>query len=301
MHANAIVVDEAFMLSKSAWTVLESRVAGRKGRILATSTPYKTQRWPTEIIDRWKSGDPDYFVVQMASNVNPGFDNDEFERLQKTTVAWRFSQDYLGQFVQPEGLVYPLLGKCGIDPQPLPLGPIYAGIDFGHGGAPSSAIVGVLDSDNVFWVFWEYYAKPDSASGKASYIELAKDLTTWQAEFHRKTGRLVQKWFCDSATDTWRSLKLFRMDGCPSINARPVKKGAGSVEYGIDLVDARIRSGKLKIVKGPVKALLEEAELYRWDMDEDGNSNKVLKGPCHSLDALRYALMSVDRKRSLVA
>ena len=63
IHAMAIVVDEGLLLTKSAWDILESRVHLNKGRILVTSTPYKGKRWAVEIIDRYKAGDPNYFVM----------------------------------------------------------------------------------------------------------------------------------------------------------------------------------------------------------------------------------------------
>jgi len=286
IHANAIVVDEGLLLTKSAWDILESRVHLNKGRILVTSTPYKGKRWAVEIIDRYKAGDPNYFVMQAGATINPAVDPDEVERQRKILPGWKFRQDYLGEFSQPEGVIYPMLRGCLTDPEPLPEGRVFGGIDIGHGGAPSAAVAGVLDSDNCLWIFLELYHRPQGQ--ESSYLSFAKALKDWHNNFVETTGRAVERWYADSATDTWKAFRRYRL---------AAKKGAGSVEYGIDLVTARIHTGRLKLIKGAVLAMLAEADEYRYDVSEEDSSSNVIRGADHSLDALRYLVSAIDRKR----
>jgi hypothetical protein len=251
-----------------------------------------------EIIERATEGDKNYFVYQGGSIINPSVSAEEIDRQRQRLPKWKFEQDYLGLFTVPEGIIFPTMRDCLTDPCQLPEGRIYGGIDIGHGGAPSAAVVGVLDKDNCLWVFYEVSLKPQGQ--ESSYLSFARKLKEWHNAFRNATGRNVEKWFADSATDTWKSLRRFRLsdqDGTPQLNCRPAKKGAGSVDYGIDLVSARISTGKLKLIKGVTPVLLTEADEYRYDVDEDNPTSHTIKGSDHCLDALRYLIMSVDRKQ----
>ena len=295
IHASAIVADEGLLLSKAAWDILESRVVQQLGRILVTSTPYKGKRWGLDIIERFKSGEKEYFVWQGGSIINPSVSQEEIERQKRLLPDWKFRQDYLGEFTQPEGVIYPTIKDCEAKPYQLPEGRIWGGVDIGHGGAPSSAIVGVLDRENILHIFFELYQRPQGQ--ESSYLGFAKALKQWHNNFNEATGRVVERFYCDSATDTWKSLRRYRLpeDEGPSLNCRPAKKGAGSVEGGIDLVSARIQTGKLKLIKGTTPNLLIEAESYRYEVDEDNPSSNKIVGADHALDALRYLVMSIDR------
>ena len=204
----------------------------------------------------------------------------------------------MGLFTQPEGTIYPTLRDCLTDPEPLPEGRIFGGIDIGHGGSPSAAVAGVLDQDGCLWVFLELYHQPQGQ--ESSYLSFAKALKQWHNNFVEATGRAVERWYCDSATDTWKAFRRYRLatnDLGPNLNTKPAKKGSGSVEYGIDLVTARIQTGKLRLIKGAVSAMLAEADEYRYDVSEEDISSNVIRGADHSLDALRYLVSAIDRKR----
>ena len=300
IHASAIVADEGLLLSKAAWDILESRVVQQLGRILVTSTPYKGKRWGLDIIERFKTGEREYFVWQGGSVVNPNVSPAEIERQKRLLPDWKFRQDYLGEFSMPEGTIYPTIRDCVVDPYQLPEGRIYAGIDHGAGGAPSAAIVGVLDRENTLHCFFELYQRPQGQ--ESSYLGFAKALKTWANKFNQATGRVVERWYCDSANDLWKSLRRYRLpaDDGPSLNCRPAKKGAGSVEYGIDLLSARIQTGKLKQIRGTTPNLLIESESYRYEIDEDNSSSNKIVGADHALDAIRYLCMSIDRGKQLV-
>jgi hypothetical protein len=104
IHASAIAVDEALILPKAAWDIIEKRVFQQLGRVLVTSTPYKNKRWVQEIIDKAKAGDPNYYVYQAGSIINPSVDHAEVERQRQRLPKWRFDMDYLGLLSMPEGV-----------------------------------------------------------------------------------------------------------------------------------------------------------------------------------------------------
>lgn len=280
IHAKAIVVDELGLLPHSAWTILESRVAKHQGRILATTTPYAKFKWlQKEFVERAKT-DANYFVVTVPSKTNPGFSNDEYERLKASLPPWKFAQDYDGLFVSPAGLVYPELAACVVDmpASGLPAGQLVGGIDPGFNDRnPFVALAGVLDDQDCLWLCYEHFIR----CGKDKF---------WETEDHAQYLPAGVTWYCDSA-DPSVIQKLKRLGHL----TRQIKKFAGSIEVGIDQVTARIRTGRLKIIKDTCERLLEEAQEYRYPSpDEHLGTNPV--GHDHCCDALRYVVMSIDRK-----
>ena len=265
------------------------------GRILTTTTPYLKHRWLTsEFIDRWKNGDPDYFVSTFPSTANPTYPKQEYERAKETLPGWKFDMYYNGVFTKPEGVVYPDLPDCVVDlPKAgLPDGKYYGAIDWGSTTDPVAVLVAVLDRNNCLWLFYEHYCKED-------ILATFKSIKEWHNALHKATGQTVRFW-ADHRPDCIKALRRFKLSGGdhgPNIRCRPAIKGAGSIEYGIDLVTHRIKSGKLKIVRGAVKSLIQEADTYRHDVDEEGEGVGKLKGADHALDALRYLITAIDRKR----
>ena len=295
IQANAIILDEGGQVNLNSWHILQGRVGKHFGRVLITTTPYLKYRWLTsEFVDRWKNGDPDYFVSTFPSTANPTYPKQEYERAKETLPAWKFDMYYNGVFTKPEGVVYPDLPSCVVDPprDGLPTGKYYGAIDWGSTTDPVAVLVGLLDSSNVLWIVYEHYCRED-------ILETFHSVREWHNALYRATGQTVTRIWADHRPDCIRALRRFRLscDSGPSINVRSAIKGAGSIEYGIDLLTHRIKTGKLKIVRGVVKSLIQEADRYRYDVDDDGEGKGKLKGADHALDALRYLITGLDRKR----
>lgn len=276
IHAHAIVVDECGLIPKSAWDILESRVALKKGRILATTTPYRRYKWlQHDFIARSNANDPDYFALQMPSTINPNFTEEELERIKAKIPFWKFAQDYLGRFDVPcEGLVYPELQSC-VEPKPEGLtGQYVGGIDFGFNQRnPFAALAGILTDEGVLWLMYERYVREKTIEQHAA--ELPPNVT----------------WYCDSSRpDCIRSLRH------AGHLAKATKKHAGSVAANIDMVTNRIREGKLKIVEGTMPCLLAESDLYQYpNKDEDTLGNNPIDKDNHACDALAYLCNGISR------
>lgn len=303
IHAHAAVCDEAGNVPLSAWNILESRVSQKVGKVLLTTTPYARYGWlKEEIISKYHSGDKNYFVFQGASTINPSFDQAEFERLKKSKAPHVFARDYEGQFTQAVGAVYPDFLSCMTDVPKggLPNGTYFGGIDFGYGGSdPTVCLAGVLDIENVLWIFWERYV------AKEDIEQTSVGMRQWHNAFAQKTGRTVSKWACDHQPSYIRYLRHYRLkpkdnhdepDKGPSLNCCRASKGAGSIDFGIDLVNTRIKTGTLKIIRGPVSMLPIEGDGYIFDQDEDGKGSGRPKGMDHALDALRYMVTYIWTK-----
>lgn len=78
------------------------------------------------------------------------------------------------------------------------------------------------------------------------------------------------------------------------INVRPVDKGRDSILYGIEMIQEQ----KLTITKRS-KNLLEELSKYIWKVDKEGNNtNSPIDAFNHAIDALRYAVMMLLKKKT---
>ncbi len=107
------------------------------------------------------------------------------------------------------------------------------------------------------------------------------------------------RWFADpSQPGTIQELRNAGHDVIPCVHLA-VRGGAGSprtpVLAGIDQVTERMRTGRLKIVRGACKPLLRELALYHYP--EDKTSEDPVKEDDHACDALRYLCVGMDRGR----
>jgi hypothetical protein len=73
------------------------------------------------------------------------------------------------------------------------------------------------------------------------------------------------------------------------------KKGPGSVDMGISIMNADIRAGKLKFIRHNCRQLEDEIRLLSWDRDLRGIGRRKIKqgDPDHCADSLRYAYQRV--------
>ena len=81
----------------------------------------------------------------------------------------------------------------------------------------------------------------------------------------------------------------------PWIATKAAKKGPGSVDMGISILNADIRAGKLKFVRHSCRQLEDEMRLLCWDEDLKGLGRRKVKAgdPDHCADSLRYAYQRV--------
>jgi hypothetical protein len=163
-----------------------------------------------------------------------------------------------------------------------------AGLDWGLGGKdPTACVGGVLDENDVLWIFFEYYKRDKDLA------DTAFALKTWHDALYDKTNQIAL-WSCDHNPQAIHYLRNYRLSGAdlsPSLDARKAPKGRGSIEWGIDLINSRINSGRLKILRGACPALTQEGRAYSYDA-----KSKKPMGADHATDALRYLCQMIWRK-----
>ena len=208
---------------------------------------------------------------------NPFLDREEYEAsLEQLDEVERERLLHGNWFVRREGLVFPDLETCVVEPRPLPDGQHYGGIDFGWNN-PFAALAAVLDHDDVLWVYWERYGS------KCPISEHSRHLV------RRDDGI---RYFADPAgADQTAELRTADHDVIPCVHL-----GRDPLQMGIDRVNQRIRTGRLKIFSG-CKAVRREAGIYHYD--EAKLSETPVDADNHALSALRYMVVGVDRGRAI--
>jgi PBSX family phage terminase large subunit len=270
VHVDCAWMDEAGQMRREAWDVVKRRVGAKDGRILITTTPYNLGWLKTEVYDQWKAGNKDFEVIQFASIENPFYPREEFERARKLLPEWKFRMFYLGEFVRPEGMVYPDFNSSHIiDPFDIPHDWIkIAGVDIGYNN-PTAVVFIAIDKDGVAYVYREYYQRYKTTD------EVVKDLK------EMTEGENIDAIYVDPSEPAF--IKSLRING---FNALPADN---DVLAGISVVTSYIRSNRLFVFRGVVN-LIDEMENYRWKMQNDEVKDEPVKEYDHAVDALRYAL-----------
>jgi len=273
-------IDEGGQIRYDSWIAIQGRLGLRKGRALITTTPYARNWLYSKFYMLARAGDPDYFVKSWRSCDNPAYPLSEFERAQKTMSAQRFAMRYCGEFQKMAGLVYPNLDRCLDNFAKVPgKGKHVGGVDWGWAPDPFVALAGTWVMEGEFFghiFLW--------------YLRYKRHCRI--SEHARVMPRNVQ-WFTDQSNPEGIS-ELRAADHA----AQPNK--ITNVALGIDSVIERIMSGTLHIHPSLV-SLMREGEEYRWPEEEDELIGAQPIGTHHALDALRYLLANIDRRRMMEA
>jgi phage terminase large subunit len=149
------------------------------------------------------------------------------------------------------------------------------GLDFGYTNDPT-AILDIYWSGNQIWV--------------DELIYETHLLNTDIARRLREHKMANVKGWADSAEP--KSIQeLYRL----AINVHAVKKGAGSIKNGIDI----LKRYQIHVTDRSVN-LIKELKNYKWKQDKNGKwLNEPIDDFNHALDALRYvAMMEMDESNS---
>ncbi len=277
--------DEAGQFHLTVWDALQGRTGAKRAPILFTTTPYAFNWLFTDFYTRWKQGDPDYTVVQWNSIENPTYSREEYERAKRTLTPDKFKMRYQGKFERLEGMVYPRINECLCDVSIEEIlnkdGPIVGGMDFGWNDPFAAVLAKYEIATDILWIFYERYKPETTIEEHANQLPKFID------------NRPV--WYCDHQPEL--ILKLRR----GGHTCRPANK---SITPGVDAVNARINTGRLKITSAVTEkdmpAVIAEGMGYFY-RNKDGVFLGDKPDPAcedHSMDALRYLVMGVDVRKA---
>ena len=192
---------------------------------------------------------------------------DTIERYKEyDPMRWRvMGQGLMGS---NEGLIFQNWGICDIYPESEKK---FYGLDFGFTNDPS-ACVSVFKQGGELYVDEVFYGigMTNKDIGDALMINGLK----------LRSDQL----FADCAEP--KSIDELYKRGW---NVKPVSKGQDSIMKGIDL----LKQYRINVSKRSIN-LIKELRSYQWLKDKDGKRINKPGGPDHCLDALRYAMTSMD-------
>ena len=102
-HVAGAWLDEAGQMSRLAFETAQRRASYKRGQVLITTTPYNRGWLLTDVYQRWKEGDPDYFVSQFSSLANPGYPREVLERNRRAMSPRPLPHDARGRLRAPRG------------------------------------------------------------------------------------------------------------------------------------------------------------------------------------------------------
>lgn len=214
--------------------------------------------------------------------------------LAKMAAGWDdespgFRREYLGIWERDgEGLCYEVRPSMFIDR----FDPTWAddfvyilGVDLGTADPCAFTTLAHSKKQGVTYVV-ESYRKGDLAPDEAGE-EIDRLRNQW------KYSNIV----VDSGGQGAAFIKQWQKS-MPWIPAEPVEKGKDSVDMGISLINADIRTGRLMIVKPSCRHLVEEMSLLAWDENKARIGKRVVREgnafPDHAADSFRYAFTIVS-------
>ena len=182
---------------------------------------------------------------------------------QTNPKAWKIYG--LGEFVANEKAIYEF---DMVDELPKEAELVAYGIDFGYSNDPT-AVGGIWMLNNELYLTEHLYEK---------------GLTT--TDIGDKLFQIV-----DDREEIWADSaepRLIDELKAMGLNIRPVMKGKGSINFGIQV----LQNYKLHVVKMGGSNLMNEMYGYEWDSDRFGKQlDKPIDMNNHLLDALRYVAM----------
>jgi PBSX family phage terminase large subunit len=272
-----IWADEAGQMKLEAWVNFQGRLSILKGELLCTTTPYTLNWLYNDFYEQWKSGNPDYLVVQYRSCDNPYFPTEEYERVKATMDSRTFRRRYDGLFEKMEGLVYEdfIPAIHIIDPQELHFKEVLIGIDWGYTNETAIAVIGIT-ADNSYYVIDEYYK-----SGKVT-SEIIERIKYFQKKYK-------VRFFYPDPAEPDRLEEMKRQGLFP----REVNKNKDSVKRGIDEIRTLIKENRFHIFR-TCRYTIDEISVYHYDaMVKEGQneSEDPVKEDDHMMDAIRMPIM----------
>lgn len=275
------------------------RVLDREGEVFGTMTPLKGLTWVYNTIYLNEKNDEDVWYEQMEWDDNPYLSKVEIDKLTKSLSEDELNSRKFGHFASGSGLVYSEFDERinVIDPFNVPP-EWYDKISIDPGlRNPLSCHWYACDFDNNIFVIAEHYEKEKPVDYHAEKIKEISLNLNWPT----KNGKIEA--IIDSAANqkTLASEKsvteLFYDNGIltnPYVNK--------DLFTGINRVKSYFKNAKgerkLFIFKNCVN-MIREIKGYFW-----GNNDAPIKRDDHSMDELRYYIMSrpenKDRKGSSV-
>jgi len=278
-------LDEVAMM-RNFWLnwqeVLRPTLTDKRGTALFASTPKGFNHFYD--LCNLELKDKEYKSFHFSSWDNPHLPKDELEKAKATLPPDRFAQEYEASFQKTQGLVYKEFDreKHLYEELPKDVFQKLGAVDFGYRNP--AAVLDARWNIEKLWIEDEWYKRERTDAQIADYVALQKFKEVYPDPENQ--GGIEE-------------LRIRRQ------NVKEVRKGAGSVKDGIQMIREMLIRGDLMINKRCIN-LIAEFEMYSYD-DDKGERNEQenpLKANDHALDALRYlvsSLLPMIQRRDMLA
>lgn len=274
-------IDEAGLMPRHIWDVVERRIMYHQAPVLFTTVPYFSGWLKSDLYERWlddpEGSDVEWIPCRTKDNLD--YPEEEIEKMRAKMRPEMFEIFYEGNFARPYGMIYPEPEdeKLWIAPFDVPeKWPAYAGHDFGFTD-PTTGVWGRLDVKgemgvkDCLYLVAEYEASGDTIEDHVMY---------WKSD---GLDFVDEAWGDSAHPEVWLRA---------SHAGYPVSDAEKAVLYGINVVYDRMKTGRLRIFRG-LPALIDYRARYVWETDSQDSDvlldkPKKHQGSGHLMDALRY-------------
>lgn len=280
--AKAAWLDEAGQpqFQITTWEAILRRLSLNLGRALLTTTVYNLGWLKRAVYERWRTGDPNFEVVQFDSTENPQFPKEEAERAKASMPLWRYDMQYRGRFTRPAGLIYDSFDEAlhSIPRINIPdRWPRYLGLDFGVVNTAATFYANEPGTRKLY-LYRTYKA------GGRSAAEHAFSMLKGEPGIPTCVGG---SW----SEDNWR--EEYRLGGKVAGEEVPglpvMEPDIKEVEVGIDRVYGAHKRGEI-LVFDDLDDYLDEKRSYSRVLDAGGEPTDKIeaKETYHLIDSERY-------------
>lgn len=201
----------------------------------------------------------------------------EIESQYDVNSIW-YRRDILGERCIAEGLVYPMFGDSCVTEDVPESGEYYISIDYGTHNPFSAGLWCVTKTVAVRIAEYYYCGRKERAE---------KTPEDYYSEVKRLAGgREIKCLIVDPSADAFIAT-------VKKHHEFKVRGAVNDVMAGIQTTAEMLSSGKVKI-HASCEDAIREFGLYRWD--DKAEEDRVIKENDHSLDEIRYMVMTVLKK-----
>jgi len=271
---NYIWAEEATELTHQDYLQLRLRLRRKnelKNQLIMTLNPIDQFHWiRTKVLD---TPNEDMASFQSNYKMNPFLSKEYIEQLEGLAeIDENYYRIYaLGEWGVLQNLIYSNWDV--VDKTPENCDEIIYGLDFGY--VNPTCLVEVRIKENEVWARELVY---QSHLTNSDLIEIMKDKID--------KGKAI---YADSA-EPQRIEEIYQA----GFNVYPSEK---NVQFGIN----RVKQYKLHILEDSVN-LIKEIRSYKWKEDKEG---RILEEPVkfndHAMDAMRYALASLQNRKPMIS
>jgi len=267
--------DEVADWSEEVFALLKSRLDKEYSCFDGTFNPQYPDHWLKKFLD----SNADVFSQTYTIDDNPFLPESFKENLKKEYEGTVYYDRYiLGLWVRAEGLVYPMFGDGCITQEIPDTGDYYISIDYGTLN-PFSAGLWCVGKKCAVRIAEIYYSGREEKKQKTDeeYCDMVERLAG---------DKPIRAVVVDPSAASF--IEALRRRG-----GFKVRHADNDVLNGIRTTSDFLREGRIKIHAG-CKDAIREFGLYRWD--EKAESDRVVKENDHTMDEIRYMVMTVLKK-----